>query len=240
LSFAALLNAVYLLPGRTGYIVSFTVVGLILLWDLPIKWRWPALGLISLLVGTAVLFGSSSQVVSRLALVTQEAQSYAKQGVTSTSSGWRLNAWKKSIQSIQDKPLLGYGVGSWAPAVKRLDPQRAEIDFGSGNASNPHNEYLLWGVELGLLGISLFLSFILLLVFDAWRFNESIRRSLLSAIAVMAIACLFNSTLYDALIGDYVCTAIGLLLALGLHHSGNRNLISPVNRGFNIRLWISL
>jgi O-antigen ligase len=35
-------------------------------------------------------------------------------------------------------------------------------------------------------------------------------------VAVLAIACLFNSSLFDALIGEYFCIVIGLLLALGL------------------------
>ena len=37
-----------------------------------------------------------------------------------------------------------------------------------------------------------------------------------SALLALAVACLFNSTLYDGLIGDFFCVLIGLLLALGL------------------------
>ncbi len=34
-------------------------------------------------------------------------------------------------------------------------------------------------------------------------------------VAIFAIVCLFNSTLFDALIGDYFCFILALLLALG-------------------------
>jgi O-antigen ligase len=35
-------------------------------------------------------------------------------------------------------------------------------------------------------------------------------------LAIFAVVCLFNSTLFDALIGDYFCFQLGLLLALGV------------------------
>jgi O-antigen ligase len=35
-------------------------------------------------------------------------------------------------------------------------------------------------------------------------------------VVALAIACMFNSSLYDGLIGDYFCIVLGLLLGLGL------------------------
>jgi hypothetical protein len=43
-----------------------------------------------------------------------------------------------------------------------------------------------------------------------------VQRATHTAVAVTTVACLFNSSLYDALIGDYLCTVLGLLLALGV------------------------
>jgi O-antigen ligase len=219
LSIAAVVDAVYLLPGRTGYITSLAVVLLSVYWGLSARSRWIAFFAIPVLIGIALHFGGGSRVYSRVSLIAKEAQSYVQQGNTSTSAGWRLNAWHKSVQSIQEKPLYGFGVGSWAPAVKRLAGERATADFGTGNYSNPHNEYLLWGVELGVVGILLLPALFLLMVIESRKFDEPIRRALISAIVVSAIACLFNSSLYDALIGDYICTALGLLLVMGIHHS---------------------
>jgi O-antigen ligase len=36
----------------------------------------------------------------------------------------------------------------------------------------------------------------------------------------LVIACLFNSSLYDAYIGDFFCLALGLLLAYGARSLG--------------------
>lgn len=219
LSIAAVLDAVYLLPGRTGYITSLAVVLLAVYWGLSAKSRWIAFCSIPVLIGFALHFGGGSRVYSRVALITKEAQSYVQQGETSTSAGWRLNAWHKSLLSIQEKPLYGFGVGSWAPAVKRQAGVSATTDFGTGNYSNPHNEYLLWGVELGVGGILLLPILFMFMVFESRKFDVPVRRALISTIVVSAIACLFNSSLYDALIGDYICTALGLLLVMGIHHS---------------------
>ena len=41
-------------------------------------------------------------------------------------------------------------------------------------------------------------------------------RALLAAVAATAIACMFNSTLYDDLMGDYLVRTLGVLLALGV------------------------
>jgi hypothetical protein len=38
----------------------------------------------------------------------------------------------------------------------------------------------------------------------------------------IAVAALFNCTLYDALIGDFLCITLGLLVALGRHPASPR------------------
>jgi hypothetical protein len=43
----------------------------------------------------------------------------------------------------------------------------------------------------------------------------------------MAVACLFNSALYDDLMGDYFCVVLGLLMALGAHEHAIAKLQPP-------------
>jgi O-antigen ligase len=215
IALAALLNVLLLLPGRTGYLACFVVAGLAAMWGLPRKARWALLVGAPLLLTVVVLYGSN-QFATRLSQVLHESQNYSQNGETTTSSGWRLNAWRRSLQAIEQKPLLGHGVGSWTPAVKRMDGERAIADFGVGNSSNPHQEFLLWGVELGIGGALLLIALLLALVLDARRFAPTVQRATHTALAVTALACLFNSSLYDAQIGDFLCTAVGLLMALGV------------------------
>ena len=114
------------------------------------------------------------------------------------------------------EPFKGHGVGAWTPAVKRFEDSRTATQlFGEGNHSNPHQEYLLWGVELGVGGLVLFVALLACMLRDALRFPENIQRATLSVLAALALACLFNSTLYDDLIGDFFCISLGLLIAAG-------------------------
>jgi O-antigen ligase len=212
---AALVNVFLLLEGRTGYAVALTVLTLATMWMMPQRLRLATLIATPIIVLLA-LFMASAQVKERVSKIVEESQNYASQVDSASSSGWRLNAWHRSLQALQTSPILGHGVGSWAVTVKQLQGSNAEQVFGPGQASNPHQEYLLWGVELGVGGIVLLLALFLGVIRDTRNFSPSVQRAILSTLAAMAVACLFNSTLYDDLMGDYFCVVLGLLLALGL------------------------
>ncbi len=218
LAAAAIANVFMFLPGRTGYLVAIALVSLAAMWAMPKRLRLPILIITPLLVVFGAYFGSH-QAREGISKTLNESQNYARKSDATSSSGFRLNAWHRSLQAMQESPWIGHGVGSWAITVKRFEGSTATQTFGSGNASNPHQEYLLWGVELGIGGTVLFLAFLATLMRDAQKFSTSIMRATVSVIAAMAIACLFNSTLYDDLIGDYFCVLIGLLLALGLRNT---------------------
>jgi O-antigen ligase len=216
LAVSALANVFFVLKGRTGYLIAIASVSLGLMWTLPKRMRLRAL-----IIGPLVIFGvtyiSSAQLQERVFQVLQETKSYTNAwGVDPiSSSGWRLNAWHRSLQAIYESPLTGHGVGGWPVAVKRIEGIAATQLFGDGNQSNPHQEYLLWGVELGVGGLLLLLSALVCIARDALRFPEPVKRATLAVLAAIVIACLFNSALYDDLLGDFLCVNLGLLMALG-------------------------
>jgi O-antigen ligase len=131
------------------------------------------------------------------------------------------------VQAIWLAPVTGHGVGSWTVTIKRLEGPSADKVFGTNDASNPHQEYLLWGVELGLAGILLLLGVMGAALRDAQCFSRPIKRATVSLLAALAVACLFNSALYDALVGDYFCVALGLLMALGLRTNNEAGGLMP-------------
>ncbi len=139
-------------------------------------------------------------------------------------SGERLNFWRRSVQAIAERPLTGFGVGSFNREYNRLDA-------GRGNPQtfvvrNPHQEWLLWGVEAGIGGLLLFSWLMWSMFRDARHGDPRCARATVSVLAALAVACMLNSTLFDAAIGDFFCVTIGLLLALGLRstttHPGAR------------------
>jgi O-antigen ligase len=202
----------FVFPGRTGHAVAIALVSLAIMWELPRRYRVGAV-LIPLVLLLA-LVATSSKVKERLNAVEVEVQAFNQKGDTSTSSGTRLNLWRRSLQSMSENPWIGSGVGSWETQYNRL--QQKYVPTHQAIRGNPHQEYLLWGVELGAVGIALFLGLLFSIYRDSRGMAGAEQRALQSALLGLVVTCLFNCSLWDALIGDYLCIVLGLVLALGL------------------------
>ncbi len=73
--------------------------------------------------------------------------------------------------------------------------------FRFGQANNPHNEYLLQGIQLGIVGVTLVIVLFVVAFYQAMHLNRN-RRYLYAGIVLMyALGCLFNSFLLDPLQG---------------------------------------
>jgi O-antigen ligase len=150
--------------------------------------------------------------------VKNEVLSYSSNAAPETSSGLRLNLWHSSLQSISQHPLAGSGVGSWSTEYNRLQREKNPAHQDVSGNWNPHQEYLLWGVQLGVPGILMFLALMLSVLRDTLKMDDPYARATQSTLLGLAVACLFNAAIYDALIGDFFCVLLGLLLALGLQN----------------------
>ena len=222
LALLCLANVLVLMPGRTGYLLAIVAVCLAALFEIPDRLRPAAAAVIPVLLGLA-LFYTLPQFQQRVGQAAQELTSYEAAPDVHSSVGARLNMWNLSLQAIADRPLTGYGVGNWTPVVKHYYGVEGDALFGSGNGSNPHQELLLWTVELGVAGALLFVGLLYALLLDTKPFHLPIRRAAWSLVVMLAVTCMFNSPLYDDLMGDYFCIALGLLLALGLRDNQERH-----------------
>lgn len=211
---AALANVFFVLAGRSGQVVGVAMLSLAIMWQLPKKYRIAVAVLPFLLV--LLLLVSSPTMRERLTLLKTEVQTYSPQQEANTSSGVRLTFWRTAAQLIAQRPLAGAGVGSWSTEYNRMERQKNPEHKDINPNGNPHQEYLYWGVQLGIPGLLLFAAFMLSVLLDSMKMEAPYARATQSALLALAVACLFNSTLYDGLIGDFFCILIGLLLAWGL------------------------
>lgn len=206
-------NVLFVLSGRSGHVVAIALLSVAIMWELPRRYRAAIVVLPFLIL--AVLYLGSSKVHDRLNIVKNEVQAFSSTQPSDTSSGIRLGLWLNAVRMIKEQPVAGLGVGSWSTEYNRLrridNPLHKNID-GNGN---PHQEYLQWGVQLGVPGMALFLALMLAIFRDTLGLPEPTARAAQSTLLALAVASLFNSSLYDALIGDFFCVALGLLLALG-------------------------
>jgi O-antigen ligase len=206
-------NVLFVLSGRSGHVVAIAMLSLAIMWQLPKRFR--SLVILLPFVLALVLFLSSSKVRDRLTTVKNEVQSYSSKQKATTSSGIRLELWRRAIGIISDHPLAGLGVGSWSTEYNLLEYKKNPAQMPIDGNGNPHQEYLQWGVQLGLPGIVLLLGLFGSIFRDTLGMEPAVARAAQSALAGLMVACLFNSSLYDALIGDFFCITLGLLLAFG-------------------------
>lgn len=203
--------------GRTGHLVGIAVLSLAIFFALPKRYRFASLFVPPLVL--VVVFLSFDKVAQRLSAVKSEVAAYSAKTEQENSSGTRLKFWTTSVEAISRKPLMGSGAGSWVTEYNRIEQLKNPLHPGLGAQShgNPHQEFLLWGVQLGVGGIFLLFSFFGAVLFDLRKMDRPVARAGQSVLLALAVSCLFNSSLYDAYIGDFFCVSLGVLLAYGFH-----------------------
>ena len=222
--FLFLTNVLFLANSRTGYILAIASVTLAIYYLPPFKFKWAALMMAPCLLITLLLLGSQ-QFSDRVNQVVHEVQSTEQPENVKTSSGWRLNAWQRSIEAFYDRPILGHGLGSWTYAAKKAEGDKGNDVFGKGNRSNPHQEYLLWAVEFGLVGILLKIILIYSVFVSSKSNIPQYRNATNATLLCIVLAGLFNSVIFDDLIGDFLLIFLALCLAAGQENKG----IKPKN-----------
>ncbi len=218
----ALACVFFIFQGRTGHIVAIILITLAIAWELPKRLRYHSV-LIALALLAALAVGSSkfSQGLNEIG---NGIRTFSTSGQLMSSSGMRLDLWHRSLQSLEASPWWGTGVGSWGREFKRqeeIHSREIPVSSATSQHQNPHQEYLLWGVELGLPGIAVLCAVLLALYRDSLRLEIPVRRAMQSVLAALTVSCLFNCALYDAMIGDFFCITLALLLATGIPMPAN-------------------
>lgn len=152
------------------------------------------------LFGLAIFFSAtyiSHTFHHRSTLILEEVQEYHK-GNPRSSTGLRLFFIKTSIELWKEKPLFGYGTGSFkttyltVPEALNMD---AVMNTPDSALDQPHNEYAHILVQLGLFGFAFFLW----LLFEQTRqsfklplFEKQCAQALTLCVAVASLdTCLF-------------------------------------------------
>lgn len=207
----AMINILFLVNGRSGQVILPFILLLFIYRSL--GWRI-ALGsttLGAMLLATVLFLPGLGERLeeSRLLQIRQEIQSHVFGGAEQTSSGLRLEFYRNALALIGERPLLGWGTGSFRNAYR----QQAENNgYFQTNVPNPHNEYLLTAQQLGLVGLAA----LLLLGGLLWRAARKIdpvdAGALQALVLTIGIGSLFNSLLLDAGEGKFFCLLAGVYL----------------------------
>jgi O-antigen ligase len=183
-------NLLCISPGRTGMLVFFVLM--ILFLHQRLSKRFQLIGLLLLPLACVVLFNVSSNFSERTIAAYQEIQNY-EYGGSRTSLGQRFDWWVDSGILIQEKPFFGHGTGAFTQEHDRLIEETDNKATG-----NPHNEYLLIGVQLGLVGALIFAALLVTQYVCSLQLQTAHRRFAQGVILAMIVGCLMNSFLLDS------------------------------------------
>jgi O-antigen ligase len=144
---------------------------------------------------------------------------------------WRLGMWNKALQMAIDRPVFGYGVGTF-PLQQALyfhknapsRSQRSIYQKGASLSENAHNTYFQIAAELGFVGLVLYLSIFGAFFYTALRAmrrqRKGFRHSILIACTAAVVAQMVSAVGSPAWEFAECSLFLWLMLGLGMAAAG--------------------
>jgi O-antigen ligase len=207
----SLISMLFLSTGRVGIVA----LAFILLYIVAHRFKLRGLLLLMVmgLIGLYMLLGEPG-VVARLSTGVKDLQEF--QGIQNSHTSWgaRLGMYLLSISFIGQAPLFGHGLGDYqtlAMAFYEL-PNLREI-----SGYHPHNQYLYLFVELGIVGLTIYLW----LHFSIFQSSRNLGRKwhdiTMVFMIVLVVDSMFHAPFWMAGERNFFFPLMGLLAANGIH-----------------------
>jgi O-antigen ligase len=158
-----------------------------------------------------LVFFATPLGAQRVAGETSTSLAAAERGETTSTLDTRLYRWKTLLPEWEGSPVFGRGIGTTttteSTATNRL------------NFLLPHNEYLRYLVETGVVGLAILLAGLALLLRSLIRRRRTpgtLATGTLNAPALalaIVAGCLVNSLAENTLLNSPICYAAALILA---------------------------
>jgi O-antigen ligase len=144
------------------------------------------LGITLLIVGTMggfYLFGS--QTNSKFRMLSTKGFS---------SDAIRQSQWQSAIIAIKEKPVIGWGLSNFHSQVKRIKIENdlAAKDYDDAHA---HNLFLEIGAGTGLIGLFLFLGWLITWAYECFRAGDMVRAMIVPFGVAFVVGSQFEVTL---------------------------------------------
>jgi O-antigen ligase len=208
----ALFNVLFMVQGRTGYLVIASFIALV--FALRAGWRGLAIATVLVCAAATAIYQGYEPLRQRIDLGLSELSKWdpATPATDASSIGRRLEFLFEGLVLVQERPLLGQGMGGFAAAY------RGQIQgTGKEPTSNPHNEALLLAVQAGIPAVLLYLYLLACTALAARRLPTLHERVLAPALVLwIGIGGLFNALLIDHTESLLFTVLLGLLAAAAL------------------------
>ena len=196
----------FLAKTRTGSLIFIIGSVLVLLRYITFSWRS-----VLLVLGTAAIIAVAWQTATgfreRLVGTANDIKAFADGGKVS-ADGIRLEMYRITADIIKERPIAGNGIGTWAIHY----PERAQ-GLLSETMATPHNDYLLYAAEIGIIGVCALLWIWLTQLVAAVRVGGPTGMRLFTIGAAIMFGGMVNAILRDALFGIAFMVLLSIPLA---------------------------
>jgi len=196
LSFLGFFNVLFLNNSRTAYLIVIIMFFIILLSFLKSRNYKKLLSVVAIITISFSFFGNNI-LSNRLNLAVNDIK-YINQNNYESSVGFRYVWFKNGINSLYEKPIFGYGAGSFKNTLSKFLEKENLINKKDFLTQNPHNEFVSIIVQAGLIG------FFLLIGFFYFLFKYIKKSDVgLGIFFLVLISCFFNSVFFDNVLGIF-------------------------------------
>ncbi|MGL1932084.1 MAG: O-antigen ligase family protein [Desulfotalea sp.] len=197
----------FMTSNRTGWIIYIALIGLLFLQYFSIKKQ--LIACIIAIVAATSIYNVSGIVQLRVQQTITNFKKYDSESKDAkTSIGVRLDWQLNSLELIKEKPIFGHGTGSYATVQGELIKDRKTIP-----SSDPHNEYCLTGVQIGLLGVFTYLLLLFLPIYNSWGYTRNNARSQAFRLQAIIIYAALGSLAASWLLSSIPSHIFAILLA---------------------------
>jgi len=208
---AYLFGFVHFLSVRTGLVLSYAGIAVILIWYVSTHKKYLlGLGIAAFLVAIPFLsYNTVAPFKKKINYMFWDLSQYKKGKGNSYSDSERLMSYAISFDLIKESPIIGYGIGDLRPIMM----ERHKEKYGQKDKYiYPHNQYLYILTCMGILGALLFFYGL----FSPMIYTSNRNIFLVSIFILMLISFLVENTIQRAVITGFFLFFILLNLSLSL------------------------
>ncbi len=186
---------IFISTGTTGTLLTYVLVTLFLFQHFKKKYIFYLL--LSLLVLIVIMKTPNSENKDGTVNKLLNRLSSLNLNTSHRNTNHRPQLYINSIKMWMSDPILGTGTGSYNAAFQTKRP--VIYDITKGSKRNPHNEYLLIAVQLGLTGVLLLLYLFYVQIVASKKINNNEVKYLSQGLVLLiVIGCLGNSLIMDS------------------------------------------
>lgn len=210
----AMINIMAFVHGRTGYLALAVILTLFIFLQVSPRRRWQSL--LMFIIAAAVLLPFADGFRGRIERAMNELQTHQPDKVTSV--GARIEMAKASLELIQERPLIGWGTGSYP---KQFCERAITEEMCAVGGYHPHNQFLSFGVQLGLLGILAYLAFLATVVWQTRYFDHSQKTLAFGLLGALLIDSLLHAPFFLVGESQFFILMLAVVLAQNQDQAGH-------------------